>query len=125
MSQLKLIPALLMAVASSTTLSVGVISDSHFNTAYNAALASNKCTGAGTSADPYAPVGRYGCDPSEDLIDLMFTRFKEAFGTVDVIIVPGDSVAHKVAATAEGDDPTGSAYNAVKANLSATFGKFK
>lgn len=125
MSQIKLIPALLMAVASSTTLSVGVISDSHFNTAYNAALSSNKCTGAGTSKDAYAPVGRYGCDPSEDLIDLMFTRFKEAFGTVDLIIVPGDSVAHKVAATAEGDDPTGSAYTAVKANLAATFAKFK
>ena len=87
----------------------------------------NKCTGttASSSNEDVAPVGRYGCDPNEDLIDLMFTRFKEKFGQVDFILVPGDSVAHKVAATAEGDDPTGSSYAAVKANLKATFGKFQ
>jgi hypothetical protein len=71
----------------------------------------------------YAPLGRYGCDPSSTLIDYMLTRFKEKFGPVDVIIVPGDSVSHKTSASEEGQDPTGSAYAAVKANLQATFSK--
>ncbi len=53
----------------------------------------------------------------------MLTRFKEKFGPVDVIIVPGDSVSHKTSASEEGQDPTGSAYAAVKANLQATFSK--
>lgn len=53
----------------------------------------------------------------------MLTRFKEKFGAVDVIIVPGDSVSHKTSASAEGQDPTGSAYTAVKANMQATFAK--
>ena len=47
----------------------------------------------------------------------MFTRFKEKFGDVDFILLPGDSVAHKVSASSEEDDPTGSSYAAVKANL--------
>jgi hypothetical protein len=55
----------------------------------------------------------------------MFTRFTESFGEVDVILVPGDSAAHKVAASAVGDDPDGSHYEAVKVNLTATFAKFK
>jgi hypothetical protein len=51
----------------------------------------------------------------------MFTRFKEVFGEVDLILVPGDSVAHKVATSHGGDDSDGSHYAAVKSNLVATF----
>jgi hypothetical protein len=78
----------------------------------------------GSTEDIVAPIGRYFCDPSETLVDFMFTRFKEAFGQVDVILVPGDSIAHKVAAAHEGDDPDGKSYAAVKANFKATFDKF-
>lgn len=53
----------------------------------------------------------------------MITRFKESFGTVDVLIVSGDSVAHKVSA-ATGTTDTGDVhYDAVKKNLEATFMK--
>lgn len=40
---------------------------------------------------------------------------------VDVLLVPGDSAAHKVAASEEGDDPDGAHYEAVKVNLKATY----
>ena len=117
--------AALLTATISANLKVGVISDSHFNTIYNAYSSSSICTGTDVSGEIVAPVGRYGCDPSEDLLDLMYTRFKEVYGTVDVILVPGDSAAHKVAASKEGDDPTRSHYTAVKANLAATFAKFQ
>jgi hypothetical protein len=94
------------------------------NQAYNAYNSATKCTTAGSSGEIVAPIARYGCDGSPALVDMLFTRFKAAFGSVDVIIVPGDSVAHKVAASLEGDDPNGTAYAAVKANLQATFNKF-
>jgi hypothetical protein len=53
----------------------------------------------------------------------MITRFKEKFGTVDVIIVSGDSVAHKISATTGTTDVGGVAYAAVKRNLESTFNK--
>lgn len=52
------------------------------------------------------------------LIEAMFTRFKEQFTNVDVILVPGDLVAHKVSAL-DGQDPTGSVYTQVKNNYSS------
>ena len=111
------------AVAASKNTRIGVISDLHFNTLYNAASSSNHCIGTGSnSSELIAPLGRYNCDTSEALFDIMITRFKEQFGTVDVIIIPGDSVAHKIASS-EGADPTGSAYEAVKKNMAASFTK--
>lgn len=121
----KSITAALITAAACAKLQIGVISDSHFNTAYNPYSSTAKCTGIEVSGESVAPIGRYGCDPSEDLLDIMYTRFNESFGAVDVILVPGDSIAHKVAASAEGDDPDGAHYEAVKANLAATFAKFK
>jgi hypothetical protein len=97
----KLITALLNFALAATTrnIQVGVISDCHLNTAYNSLKSENLCTGIDvTTPAPNAPLGRYGCDSNEALIDLMFTRFKDTFGEVDFIIVPGDSIAHKVAA---------------------------
>jgi hypothetical protein len=52
-------------------------------------------------------------------MDLMLTRFKDVFGEVDVLLVPGDHVAHQV--SAKDNDPTGAEYQAVKNNLVATF----
>jgi predicted phosphodiesterase len=119
----KIFAATLVAVATAT-LQIGVISDVHMNQAYNAYNSGAKCTTAGTSGEIVAPIDRYGCDGSPELIDLLFTRFAEAFGSVDVIIVPGDSAAHKVAESVAGEDPSGAKYAAVKANLQATFNKF-
>ena len=44
-----------------------------------------------------APLARFDCDPSSTLVDYMLTRFTESFGSVDVLLVTGDHVAHKVA----------------------------
>ena len=115
----------LIAAAAQATLKVGVISDAHFNTAYSPYSSTSNCVSKQFSGEVLAPIARYSCDPSETLLDYMFTKFTESFGDVDVILVPGDSVAHKVAAAAEGDDPDGLHYQAVKANLAATFAKFK
>ena len=104
--------------AANANLRIGLISDSHFNTDYNPYSSSSLCTGSGViPSDPIALLGRYGCDSSETLIDLMYSRFKEVFGDVDVILVPGDSVAHKVAAAQGTVDTDGLHYDAVKANL--------
>ena len=116
--------ALITAVASATNTRIGVLSDIHFNVNYNPASSTNSCTSSSASnADLFAPVGRYGCDSSEVLFDHMINRFKEKFGTVDVIIIPGDSVAHKVSAATGSTDTDGIAYAAVKQNLEATFTK--
>ena len=116
---------LLTSALAAPLFRVGVISDSHFNEYYDPNTSANMCTyqEGVTPIEAYAPLSRYGCDPSENLIDLMYTRFTEAFGDVDFIIVPGDSAAHDVAAE-PGDDPYGTHYTAVKNNIEATFAKF-
>ena len=44
-----------------------------------------------------APLARFDCDPSSTLVDYMLTRFTESFGSVDVLLVTGDHVAHELA----------------------------
>lgn len=117
--------ALLAASTTAHHINVGILSDTHLNTAYNQYSSINLCTGTEISGEVIAPLGRYGCDSGEKLIDVMFTHFKKTFGDVDFILVPGDSVAHKVAAPNGGTDPDSVHYDAVKANLQATFAKFK
>jgi hypothetical protein len=117
--------AALLTATTYANLKIGVISDSHFNTAYNPYSSASMCTGTEVSEEVVAPLGRYGCDPSSELLDLMYNKFTESFGKVDVILIPGDSAAHKVAASHDDEDPTGSHYEAVKENLTATFTKLK
>ena len=84
-----------MAVFSAATcqgLKVGVISDMHTNLDYNpTGSEDDNCTASGSSKD-YAPIARYGCDPSSQMVDYMLQHFKEVFGEVDVLLVPGDYV---------------------------------
>jgi hypothetical protein len=88
------------------SLKIGVVSDPHYNVNYDPTTASNNCKSSTTiAADVYAPIGRYGCDTGPEMFDIMLQRFSEAFGDVDVLLVPGDHVAHKVSAT--DSDPTG------------------
>ena len=86
------------AALTANALKVGVISDIHSNTAYNGwASEDDNCVSGSTVASEEAPLGRIKCDASPTLIDYMFQRFTEVFGTVDVIIVAGDFVAHHIA----------------------------
>ena len=89
-----------LASAVSEALRIGVVSDMHTNTAYSpTASEDDNCKGSSVAfnSDDYAPIARINCDPSETLVDFMLQRFNEAFGQVDVILVTGDHVAHKVA----------------------------
>lgn len=50
----------------------------------------------------------------------MINRLKERFPNPDVILIPGDHAAHKVAAL-DGQDPTGSAYQHIKDNIASVY----
>ena len=110
--------------AARANIKVGVISDSHMNELYNPYSTANNCMDPNSTTTTVAPLSRYGCDPSPTLIDYMYMRHKEVFGSMSFILVPGDSVAHKIAERSPGDDPSGAKYDAVKANLKATADKF-
>jgi hypothetical protein len=117
--------SLTLLAACTAAINVGIISDTHFNTAYNPNSSTDLCTGIEVSGEVVAPLGRLYCDSGEKLIDVMFTHFRDTFGDVDFILVPGDSVAHRVAAPNGGPDTDSIHYDAVKENLKATFAKFK
>jgi len=104
--------ALIAAYASaSSSVKIGVISDIHFNANYDPTVSGSNCVQSTTSkSDTYAPIGRYGCDSSEVLVDHMLNRFKEKFGSVDVIIIPGDSVAHYTSLEPGSTDVGGQSY---------------
>lgn len=123
---MKLVAASAFASAClATNFKVGVISDSHFNEIYNAYSSIDHCMDPGHSGEAAAPLGRYDCDPSSTLLDYMYTRHAQVFGKMDVLLVPGDSAAHKVAERHPGDDDSLAHYEAVKANLAATAAKLQ
>ena len=94
-----------------------MISDLHTNLAYNSAGddSDNCISDAGGQS---APLAQFGCDPSSTLVDYMLTRFTESFGTVDVLVVTGDHVAHDIAPDLGNASLTDE--NNVKGNLQAT-----
>lgn len=100
MPGLKFALAALSSALSAQALKVGVISDLHMNPYYSATASEDtNCVAsnaAGTVSNDTAPIGRINCDPSPVLVGYMLQRFTEAFGDVDVILVTGDHVAHKV-----------------------------
>ena len=111
----------LVSAAAAANLKIGVVSDPHYNAFYQPYASGSNCMAA-DSGEVYAPIGRYECDASPAMFDLMMTRFKDVFGEVDVLLVPGDHVAHQV--SAKDDDPTGAEYEAVKQNLATTWAMF-
>ena len=70
---------LALTLASATALKVGVISDMHTNLSYDqmADVQGHCWAVSGPTASEPSPWGRYGCDPSADLVDAMLARFKE------------------------------------------------
>ena len=93
-------------IASMTeALRVGVVSDMHTNLHYDSLATDSNCVATSNERSytssfdnsDNAPLARIGCDPSTTLVDYMLRRFNEVFPDVDVILVTGDHVAHKVA----------------------------
>jgi hypothetical protein len=116
----KTIIALVIAASvAARNFKVGVVSDPHYNKYYNPlGSTDDNCIETVESKSDY-PVGRYECDNSPAMFHLLMERFQAVFGEVDMLLVPGDHVAHKV--SSKSDDSDHSAYNAVKENLQDTW----
>ena len=92
----------------SSDLKIGVLSDLHLNLRYDEGFGprtdgnEGDCWAkSGTKTDIKAPMGRYGCDPPQALIDTMLDAFNDHHGEQDVIFLTGDLNAHHVAMDAE------------------------
>ena len=85
-----------LAVASAYGLKVGVITDMHTNPNYDPNISSKyDCVKqSGATTDVVAPLGRYGCDSSIALVDVMLQHFLDTWGKPDILLVTGDHVAH-------------------------------
>ena len=88
--------------ASAGALKIGIINDIHMNPNYNPATSAvNVCEGP-ASANPAvtvnAPLGRMGCDPPNALVTQMMSLLASENPDLAVVLVPGDLVAHGVAA---------------------------
>ena len=105
---MSLLPAfLLFAVFPSLVFPfrVAVFSDFHLNPFYSpSSPASLFCTNrtylppsaAKVPDSPtFAPLGRFGCDPPQDLIEAFFRRIQDE--EIDALVMPGDFIAHKIA----------------------------
>ena len=92
---MKLLSVSMLAV-SAVAYKIGVISDIHTNPLYDATIDDkDECWSTGTNlAKKPMALARYGCDPSPEFIDMIFQRFNESFGEMDVILLTGDMVGH-------------------------------
>jgi hypothetical protein len=83
-------------LARANCLKIGLLSDIHTLPIYDQGVsADNQCVAsASDEATVLAPLGRYGCDPSEALIRTMLQHFRDAFGRPDVLLIAGDHFAH-------------------------------
>ena len=93
----KLQITLAIAANLANCLKVGIVSDMHMNLDYDAMGGDDDNCTSSFEGQEMAPLARFDCDPSSTLVDYMLTRFTESFGSVDVLLVTGDHVAHKVA----------------------------
>ena len=79
-------------------LKIGVFTDIHLNTLYDATISSETYCQASDSENSLAKVvanfGRFGCDPPQLLLETMFKIMKEEHADLDVLLVPGDIVGH-------------------------------
>jgi len=87
------------------SLKVGFLTDVHLHLRYDEYKGADggqyggQCFRDDASTDVLpAPMGRYGCDPPQILLETMFQNFKDTFGEMDVIVVTGDFNGHSVAA---------------------------
>ena len=106
--------------ASATAFKVGLISDMHLNPYYDSTIdVADDCWSSGsTKADDVMALARYGCDPSAEFVEMVFQRFNEAFGEVDVMLVTGDFTGHDIDPHRE--DYTAEAWETFKGVVSST-----
>jgi 3',5'-cyclic AMP phosphodiesterase CpdA len=92
-------------------LKMASISDIHFTADFdptvNAGSGYCRVGGGDSKADLVANFGRMGCDAPELLVTTIFENIKNSYPDLDVIFVPGDIVAHKIAIEYGQPDETG------------------
>ena len=94
-----ILPAVaLAALANAKLIKFGVLTDLHLNPDYQADVdVRNTYCNSGIyekKAKDLAPFGRPGCDSPQLLVESIMKQMKQQHSDLDVILVPGDLVAH-------------------------------
>jgi len=67
---------------------------------YNPATSSNSCGPITslpvTKSEPYAPLGRLGCDPPSWTVEMMIEAFMKKHGDSDFFTLNGDMIGHRI-----------------------------
>ena len=78
-------------------LKIGLLSDLHLNWRYDEMTGGSCMKHESGPAEYRAPMGRYGCDPPLNLINVMMHRLNEVFTERDIILLTGDLNGHHTA----------------------------
>jgi len=125
-----LVVLLLIGLTSTVfAIRVGVINDLHLDPFYDPSVESDRdCRGLNPfklkgldSTNDLAPFGRYGCDVSPTLINILFAKLKELSGHIDVLLVSGDFTGHDIAAKRGKADEN---YIMLKSVISSCFAQY-
>ena len=81
-------------ISSVSALKIGLISDLHLNWRYDELIGGTCVASESDPTDIRAPMGRYGCDPPQVLIETMIQRMNDEYGEPDVVLITGDLNAH-------------------------------
>ncbi len=79
---------------------IGVLSDIHIDLEYDPSYCKERKhftlmdSSEHDETLPYAPLGRYGCDPPIDLLKTMIHKLRSTDPDIDFLLVPGDLVKH-------------------------------
>jgi hypothetical protein len=107
---------------------VAIVNDLHFDPFFNpAASTQDDCRGPNPfdllniKDTAFAPYGRYGCDVSPTLTNLLLGKLKEVAGDVDIMLVSGDYTAHDISAKRGVKD---SNFSMLKSVITACFAQY-
>jgi len=88
-------------VAAANAMKIGVLSDMHLDIRYDPVASHKddcrKTNGSSNSSEPYAPLGRFKCDPPQITFEYMVQKLLEQEGSLDLVVVNGDHVGHGIA----------------------------
>lgn len=120
---------ILCFAATAFSLKVGVINDLHLDPFYDPSVDSgHDCRGLNPfklknlqDENNLAPFGRYGCDVSPTLINILFNQLQKVSGGLDVLLVSGDFTGHDISSKRGQSGPN---YPMLKSVISACFAQY-
>ena len=103
---MKAFPILLVLILSTALATrVAIINDLHLDPFFDpSATSQDDCRGPNPfkmlniKETNMAPYGRYGCDVSPTLVNILLGKLKELGGDIDVVLVSGDYTGHDISA---------------------------